>query len=89
MDQAENGHAARQNTNTKVLEAIVQRVRNDIVASTGPQQVNLRMLTERIAGVRPGQEKISNDPSASTFPDRAIGTEMFSVLSMNSASAAG
>jgi hypothetical protein len=35
-----------ENTNTKVLETIAQRVPNDIVASIGPQQRNLRILAE-------------------------------------------
>jgi hypothetical protein len=37
---------AGQNTNTKVSEAIAQRVRNDIVASFGAQQETLRILAQ-------------------------------------------
>jgi hypothetical protein len=36
------GMRLRQNTNTKVLEAIAQCVSNDIVASIGRQEGNLR-----------------------------------------------
>ena len=39
-----SGMRHRQNTNTKVLEAVAQRIRNDIVASIGPQRRNLRIL---------------------------------------------
>lgn len=77
-----------QNTNTKVQEAIAQPIGDDMVASIGHQQEDLRIRAIRVVGVRSGQEEITHDPSASTSPDRAIGTEMFSVLSLKSALAA-
>jgi CheY-like chemotaxis protein len=42
----------------------------------------------RVVDVRLGQESVTHDPSASTSPDNAVGTEMFSASSMNSASGA-
>ena len=83
-----SGMRHRQNTNTKVLEAIAQRIRNDIVASIGPQEGICGYLLSRIVGVRPGQERITHDPSASTSQTALLGTEKLSVLSMNSDSGA-
>lgn len=43
-------------------------------------------ILSRVVAAWPRQEGIRDDPSASTSPDHAVGTEIFSALSMNSTS---
>ena len=74
-----------QNTNTKVLEAVARRICSAIVASIGRQDGH---ILSRVVDARPGQGGFTHRSERLDFPSRAVGTEIFSAFSMNSASVA-
>ena len=56
---------------------------NDSVGSIGRHEGIYGHILSRVVDVRAGQGCFTHDPSASTSPDQAFGTEMFSALAMN------